>query len=273
MIRRLYRLSELAIFTVPLSRLAWIANEEPKSRFIPIGSNIPSLLIPRQAQTASAEAIKTVAVFGVTPVTRTAWEVEEISRAVREAKKGVPRLRLVVFGRGAPEVSGLFERALRGSGIELTVLGILPARRIAEILSNSDVLLYVRDNLVPQHGCILAAVACGLPVVSYGDSAQCFPLNEAGVLLAPPRNRDAFAAALTQVLSDGELWSSLRERSVEAYKRHFAWGKIAREYVEAFEVAASLKLPEPAGDVTLQEKIPDAAPPASGHRTQGISAR
>jgi glycosyltransferase involved in cell wall biosynthesis len=272
-IRRLCRLSELAIFTVPLSRLPWTRGEEIKARFIPIGSNIPALVNDRQKPKACSEGVKTIAVFGVSPVARTAWEVEEITRAVREAEKKVGKLRLLVFGRGALEARDLMQKALEGSKIELCVLGILPAQRIAEIFSQSDALLYVRDNLTPQRGCALAAVACALPLVSYGDPAKCFPLNEAGVLLAPPGNSKALVDALLQVLSDADLWFRLSERSIAAYKKYFTWDEIARKYLNAFQAAAGSRQRSSEDASTSQVNVEDTAPSPSGDGAEEMSAR
>jgi glycosyltransferase involved in cell wall biosynthesis len=241
-IHHLYRISDLGIFTVSLSRLNWIASNDSKARFIPIGSNMPAIVGQKRDTRSSSGKAKTVAVFGVTNHPRTSLEVAEISRAVLQAKNSVSVLRLIVFGRGAMEARKQIEDALRGAGIELSVFGVLPAEQVSEILSNSDVLLYVRDELTSQHGSTLAAVACGIPIVAYGDSATCYPISEAGILLAPSGNHAALSAALIRVLSDDEMWNGMHERSIEAHRKYFAWTEIARRYASALEIVSPTEL-------------------------------
>lgn len=238
-IHRLYSIAEVGIFTVPLPALPWVHPRDSKACFIPIGANIPEMLTPRQPHASSANSPKTVAVFCVTTVRRTAWEVVEIAAAVRHAKRSVPHLRLVVFGRGAMEARILVEDALSGSGVELSFLGVIPAAEITRILGESDVFLYVRDTLTLQHGSPLAAVACGTPLVAYGDETSCFPLSEAGIILVHPGDRNVLCTALERILTDSALWSSLHRRSVNAHKKYFAWEEIARKYAAALQVPVS----------------------------------
>ncbi|HKW88723.1 MAG TPA: glycosyltransferase [Candidatus Acidoferrales bacterium] len=228
-IRRLYSIADLGAFTVPLVDVPWLAKSDSKARFIPIGSNIPENTAPRH-RTASTESPKTVAVFCVTNRDRTVWEVEEIAAAIRHAVRIVPNLRLTVFGRGAIESRQLLESALAGSGVELSVLGVLSGEEVKRILCDADALLYVRDVLNPRRGCSLAAVACGLPIVSYGDATASYPLSEAGIMLARPGDREGLAHALERVLTDDSMWNSLHLLSLSAYKKFFAWEEIARRF-------------------------------------------
>lgn len=249
-IRSLYSLADVAIFTVSVEVLSWLRPGDSKAHTIPIGSNIPENLTQRNLS-RSADAPKTVAVFCITNVGRTAWEVAEIAAAVRHARESVPRLRLVVFGRGALEARGLLEHALAGSDVELSIRGVLPAGEVAQILSESDTLLYVRDVLMPQRGSAIAAVACGLPLIAYGDEAVCFPLSEAGILLARPGDREALWSSLIRVLTDDAVWASLHQRSLRAHRKYFAWDEIARRYAAALQVKDSTQ------PVNALQPIPD----------------
>ncbi|HEV2489371.1 MAG TPA: glycosyltransferase [Candidatus Acidoferrales bacterium] len=264
-IHRLYSIAEVGIFTVPLATLPWVHPHDSKARFIPIGANIPEMLTPRQPRAPSADSPKIVAVFCVTTVRRTAWEVAEIAAAIRHAKQSVPHLRLVVFGRGANEARILFEDALCGSGVDLSVLGVIPASEITKILSEADAFLYVRDTLKLQHGSTLAAVACGLPLVAYGEGAACFPLSEAGILLAQPGDQNALCSALERVLTDSATWSSLHQRSVNVYKEYFTWEEIGRKYADVLHAPVSMFLDSP------MEKTPQirGVSRLSSHATKG----
>lgn len=250
-IHRLYALAGVGIFTVPVATVSWLSRNDAKACFIPIGSNIPESTTPRNRE-AFVASPKTVAVFGVTNLGRSAWEVEEIAAAICYAQRSVPHLRLIVFGRGAIEARKLLETAMTGSGAELSILGVLAAEEITRILSEADALLYVRDVLTPQHGSALAAVACGLPLVAYGDEATSFPLSEAGIILAPPGDREALGCALGRVLKDDLLWNSLHQRSLSTYKKYFAWEEIARKYCATLQATTLAQSAGPLVDPALK---------------------
>src|SRR5207249_1332491 len=108
-------------------------------------------------------------------------------------------------------------RAMNGAKVELTVLGLLPAEDISQLLAEADVLLFVRGPLSSQRGSAIAGMACGLPVVGYAGPHTGPPLTEAGVTLVPQGNAEALADALTRVLSDGDLRQCLHEQTVAAY--------------------------------------------------------
>lgn len=248
-VRVLYMLADTRIFTVPPSNVPWLHQDAPRIYFIPIGSNIPQNLKLRQLSAPSADSPRTVAVFCVTNLWRTKVEVDEIAAAIRHVRKSVPHLRLIVFGRGALEAQSLLEDALRNAEVKLSVLGVLPAGEVTRILSESHVLLYVRDTLVLQHGSILAAVACGLPTVAYGDEARSSPLSDAGIMLSPPGDQRAFHIALERILTEDTLWTCLHERSLRVHKKYFAWEVIAR----SFEAALTLPWAGAAPGVPKQE--------------------
>ena len=240
-IRWLYSLSDASIFTVPTASILWLRSDDPKAFFIPIGSNIPENTALRQ-RASSIRGPSKVAVFCVTNRDRTVWEVEEIATAIRHVVKAGPHIQLTVFGRGAIEAHNLLENALAGSGTEISIIGVLPKEEVNRILSDADVLLYVRDVLNPRRGSPLAALACGLPIVAYGDATKSFPLSEAGAVLAPPGDRSALAQALERVLTDEFFWNSLHLRNLSAYKKYFAWDEIARRFAV---VLRTPRLPNP----------------------------
>ena len=62
-------------------------------------------------------------------------------------------------------------------------------------------------------------------------------MTEAGMIAVPAGDREALAAALARVLSDGALRASLAARSRRAQELYFSWPAIASSYVAAFEGA------------------------------------
>jgi glycosyltransferase involved in cell wall biosynthesis len=230
-----YRLATRAIFTEPMDRILWLPAQRAKAAFIPIGANIPESLNSRTANGRQASGTKTIAIFSITGGSSGPREVADIAYAVKQVKAQVRDLRLVVFGRGSEDAREPLERAFNGSGLEIAIRGILPAEEVTRTLSGADVLLFVRGEVSSRRGSALAGVACGLPIVGYGDRAGSFPVSEAGTQLVPPGNQDALASALGRVLADDTLWSELHERSRRAHATYFSWEVIARQFRTVLE--------------------------------------
>lgn len=229
--RAAYALAEQTVHNVPVEHVRWLPRPRPKAVHIPVGANVPAAL-ERKARVHAQDGWRTVAVFCVTGGSPGEEEVRDIAGALRRARRAVRALRLVTMGRGSREAEGALRRALDGAGVELSVLGIMPAQEVSRALAEADALLFVRGPLSSQRTSAVAGLACGLPVVGYSGPHTGPPLTEAGLLLAPYRDRETMAEGLVRVLSDSSLWQHLHERSVEAYRRHFSWDAIADRYIE-----------------------------------------
>ncbi len=232
--RMAYRAAERTIHTVPVDRAEWLPRDPVKASFIPVGANVPAVL-HRGRHTVGGEhgAVKRVAVFGVTVDQRGAREIADIAFAVNQAARKVSRVQLVVFGRGSQEAEAALRRALDGSAVELSVLGLLPAEEISGVLARADVLLCVRGPLSSERGSGIAGIACGLPIVGYTGPLTAPPLTEAGVALVADGAREALTDSLCRLLSVDQLWDTLHQRSVRAYHRYFCWDAIADRFTEA----------------------------------------
>ncbi len=230
-----YRLATRAIFTEPMERISWLSAQRAKAAFIPIGANIPESVDSGPTNGRQASGPKTVAVFGITGSGSGPREIADIAYAVKQVKEQVRDLRLVVFGRGSEDAREPLERVFKGSDLEVVVRGILPAEEVTRTLSDADVLLFVRGEVSSRRGSALAGVACGLPIVGYGDGASSFPVSEAGTQLVPHGNQDALASALGRVLTDNTLWSKLHERSRRAHTAYFSWEVIAQQFRTVLE--------------------------------------
>jgi glycosyltransferase involved in cell wall biosynthesis len=226
-----YRLAVWRIFTVPLECVSWLPADRARAVFIPIGSNIPECTSHRHPNSRSVDGKRTVAVFGVTGSGQTEREVADIAYTLSRVKQQVSGVRLIVLGRGSEDARGSLERALKGTGLEVAILGLLPAKEVAHALSGADALLFVRGQVSPQRGSAIAGIACGLPLVGYGEPSNSFPIGEAGVQLVPGGDRDALAGALCQVLTDDALWNQLLERNRQALANYFSWDAIAGRYL------------------------------------------
>jgi glycosyltransferase involved in cell wall biosynthesis len=229
-IRRLYRRAEKAIFPEPLDNIRWLPKGESKAAFIPIGANVPDRPAP-QATAESNGAAKTVAVFCVTGAPHDRAEIEDISEAARVSIENGVKLRFLVFGRGTAEAKERIALAFRDIPVEVSVLGLLGADKISDVLADSDAMLCVRGAIYSRRGSAIAGIASGLPIVGYRGSETGFPFTEAGLELVPYRDRTALAKSLCRVLSDGGLREDLRKRSRRAHAEYFSWQKIAERFV------------------------------------------
>ena len=235
-IRTISALSERSVFTFPLERIPWLSANANKAVYIPLGANIPANLQPRKNGRDKSNQPKTVAVFGVTVGRVTSEEVADIVYTLSRADKHLSPLRLLVLGRGSDEAREALEAALHGTGVELVVRGLLPAAEVTRSLCEADALLFVRGLVSPRRSSAIAGIACGLPIVGYGEPDSSFPLSEAGVEFAPWHDRDALAKALCRVLSDEQRWNELHQRSLRAQVDYFSWEFIARQYQKALSL-------------------------------------
>jgi glycosyltransferase involved in cell wall biosynthesis len=234
-IRRAFRTAERAIFTVPLENVAWVPRNTSKAVYIPIGANIPERLCAHDSSDTQAQTRKTVAVFCLSQNSNLALEIADLAHAAERVRDSVGEARLVILGKGSEEARPEIERALAGKGVEVNVLGRVPAEQVADTLACADAMLYVNGHVSQTRGSALAGVACGLPIVGYAGAVR-EPICDAGVELVPYRHRAALAAALVSVLNDDSLRAELRRKSRDAQRREFSWGSIAQKYIDALDL-------------------------------------
>jgi len=230
--RRLYRLAERAIFTVPLRNVSWLTSGDNKAVSILIGSNVPQNTA-RRSPPLTTDQEKTVIVFGVTGPPETQREVEEIGAVIRTVSKTLSKLRLVVVGRGSTEARDSLTKALNDSGVTLQVLGVLPVDELAREFGRADAMLFVRGPVSPQRGSAVAGIAFGLPIVGYRKEHISEPFGEAGVEWSMWGDRQGLVLGLIRVLSDPARWMELHERNLETQKLHFSWCRIADRFAES----------------------------------------
>lgn len=232
-IQRLYRQAAKSVFTVPIKTIAWMPKEEDKAVFIPIGANIPER-VNRRFSPGHTDREKTVIVFGVTEAPLAAREAEEIAAIMKGAIKVLVKLRLIVVGRGSLDAKEPLRNALKGSGVDVVVRGVLPAEEIAREFERADVQLCVRGAITLRRGSALAGIACGLPIVGYHNGEIGDPLKEAGVEWSTWRDRDGLVRGLIRVLGDPERWVELHGRNLEVQENHLSWSRIAERYRSVF---------------------------------------
>jgi glycosyltransferase involved in cell wall biosynthesis len=235
--KRLVRLSDLAIFTLPRDKISWLPADTQNFVFIPVGANLPA---PERAwgeRRSSAGSKPVVSVFSLSDKPTLAKEVSHIARAVSIAAKQVGPLEVVVLGRNSESGGEELRLALAGSGAEVRIVGLISADEVVRVLGACDVMLFARGPISSRRGSAIAGIACGLPVIAEEGWELAPPITEAGVVLVPEELvqlvPEEFGAALVRVLTDASYRASLAERSRNAQARYFSWSVIARQYAQA----------------------------------------
>lgn len=236
-LRQLYARSSLSIFTIPVEKLKWLPPQHPKASFIPVGSNFPVLDRQNQFEQSQLPPICTVAVFGITGDATGYQEVEDIAYALKAAKAKGIRLRLAAIGRGSESFEGALRNALKGSGIEFSVQGLMSAKDLIQSLAGAQVQLCIRGHVSSRRGSAIAGIACGLPIVGYRGADTGFPITEAGTVLVEVNDRDGLVEALYKVLSNERVFRELCERSATAAQKYFSWDAIASQFQSAISAA------------------------------------
>jgi glycosyltransferase involved in cell wall biosynthesis len=231
--RRIARLADLVVLTIPVEKTSWLPPDMHNVRFIPVGANLPHPETAWDLNKKGTPAISTVAVFSVTGGGAEETEVAHITEALCFVAEELGPVRLSVFGRNSEIPGKRIKEELEGRPIEVLIHGILEPEEIVATLGRSDVMLFVRGPISTRRGSALAGVACGLPVVAYEGWETGGPIKEAGVVLLPDNSAKEFGRALVRVLKDEAYRRSLQERSKRAQTQFFSWEAIAAEYATA----------------------------------------
>jgi glycosyltransferase involved in cell wall biosynthesis len=238
--KRMVRLSDLAIFTLPRNRISWLPSDTQNFVFIPVGANLPAPERAWEKKDNSTGNKPRVAVFSLTDKPTLEKEVSQIAQAVWYAARQVGALEVVVLGRNSESGGEKLRVALAGSPAEVRIVGLISADEVVRLLGTSDVMLFARGPISSRRGSAIAGIACGLPVIAEEGSELAPPITEAGVVVVPQESvPEGFGAALARVLSDSSYRASLAERSRNAQSRYFSWSVIARQYAQALRTLAA----------------------------------
>jgi glycosyltransferase involved in cell wall biosynthesis len=236
--RAMLRQANMAIFTVALDHVSWRPETRGGVVFIPDGANFSDAAVSFEKDRGpeEAEAGRTIAVYGVTGGEHGRSEIRTVVRAVRDVAKTMAGLRLVVLGRNSNSSEREFREGLRGAGVELQVLGVLPPERVAFELMRANTLLFVRGEISTRRGSAIAGISCGLPVICFTGEETAAPITEAGLALYAPEKAGDLSRVLLAVLSDRRLRKELAERSRTAFEKYFSWKAIAARYAEVLSL-------------------------------------
>ncbi|MHB1536511.1 MAG: glycosyltransferase family 4 protein [Acidimicrobiales bacterium] len=152
----------------------------------------------------------------------------------RLVEAGFPH-RLVVAGRihdwGRAELAALRARSRHPERIEIR--GFVPD--LVRLYQQASV--FLMPSRYEGFGLpVLEAMACGLPVVGFANSAIPEVVGDGGILV-PDGDVDALAAAVRQALTDPSLAEELAERA-RCRAGGFSWGRSAGIHADVYRLVA-----------------------------------
>lgn len=150
----------------------------------------------------------------------------DVVAAVGEVARKRP-VELITYGSDRPSVP---------SHVVHHHMGFIDASRLAELYRSADVCVlgswYESFPLPP-----LEAMACGTPVVCTRLGTEDYAIHEKNCLIVQPRDRVGIAAAIAQVLNDGDLREELvREGNVTAAQH--GWPAAEEAFLRHLDSAA-----------------------------------
>jgi glycosyltransferase involved in cell wall biosynthesis len=90
-----------------------------------------------------------------------------------------------------------------------------------------------------QFGRMLSeAMACGVPVVASRSGEIPYVVGDAGILL-PENDVEAWASALTKLLTHSAARRALGEKGMQRARVEFAWPVVARRHLDFFDELTS----------------------------------
>jgi colanic acid biosynthesis glycosyl transferase WcaI len=157
--------------------------------------------------------------------------LDQVLDCAQILKAELPQANVILRGGGSTEAELRSEAARRGLA-NVRFEPLLPAERLAEGLAASDLLLVPQepsasDFAVPSK--IYTIMAAGRPMVATaGEGSPLWKLAQdcGGILCVPPRDPQAFARAVLDLMQDGE-----RRARMGAAARRYAVEVVDRERV------------------------------------------
>ena len=159
-----------------------------------------------------------------------------IGAYVRLRQADATRAKLVLVGPNEYYYDDIFAAA-RDSGYaaDLVFTGHIPQEDLVAIFNAASVFVY--PSLFEGQGVPpLEAMACGTPVVASNAASIPEVVGDAA-LTVDPLDAEAFAAAISTVLTDGELRTRLTAKGLQRAAR-FSWEDTARIIVRVYQEAA-----------------------------------
>ena len=162
--------------------------------------------------------------------------IDTVIRALPAIRAAYPSARYAVAGVGIRR--GHLERLIAelGLGEAVRLLGFVPDEDLPALYNAADVFVLDSrrfDLLVEGFGiAIVEASACGLPVVGgrSGGVPEAVREGETGLVI-DPEAPGAVAAAVNQLLADGELRGRMGAAGRRAVEQYYNWDRVAADLI------------------------------------------
>jgi len=162
--------------------------------------------------------------------------IDTVIRALPAIRAVCPTARYVVAGVGIRR--GYLERLIAelGLGDAVRLLGFVPDEELPALYNAADVFVLDSrrfDLLVEGFGiAILEASACGLPVIGgrSGGVPEAVRDGETGLVIDPEAPA-AVAAAVSQLLADGETRRRMGAAGRAAVERYYNWDRVVADLI------------------------------------------
>ncbi len=214
---------------------------------IPIGSNITRKSLEgfsREAWLRAQHIPPGTTIVGYFGFLNASKGGEDLIRALAELKKQALPVRLLLIGgthgESDPTNVAYSREVMRlaaqlGVSDDITATGYLDERGVTEALTACDcIALPYRDGVSFRRGTLMAALSHGCAIVTTEPRIALPEIaHERNMLLVPPADPSALAAAISRVLQDDSLRNQLRAGSVEL-SRLFTWNHIAAETLRVY---------------------------------------
>ncbi|MBI4319396.1 MAG: glycosyltransferase family 4 protein [Chloroflexi bacterium] len=155
--------------------------------------------------------------------------LQYLLRAFRGIRYVVPETRLIVVGAYNDEDKERYESIAEKAGLtDVMFTGFVPSNELARYYSSCDVFCAPSTGGESFGIVLLEAMAMGKPIVAsdiQGYRGLVQPGEEG--LLVPPKDEEALAAALTRLLTDGELRRKMGDKG-RRKAADYSWAKVAR---------------------------------------------
>jgi len=166
-------------------------------------------------------------------------------QAMKHVVEAIPSARASIVGKGSPtyeyELRKLTEDLGLSRNIDFYDLGFKDSLQMkVELLQKAWILVFpsVREGFGLT---VVEANACGTPAVTTNVPGlrNTVKDHETGILV-PPKDADALAEAITEMLTDRELRARLSRNSIE-WSRNFDWDKTSDQMLTVLKNAIELQ--------------------------------
>jgi glycosyltransferase involved in cell wall biosynthesis len=186
--------------------------------------------------------------------------LEFLVEAFRRVETRIPDALLVVVGdvfRTDPEGHAFYWRLIEEISKWKNVRCVpeyIPIDRIGPYLSSADVVVLPYTKTY-QSGVLLSAYAAGRPVVvtETGGLPETVVRGKTG-LVVPPRDSDALAAAIEQILNDPESAEAMGKAASRLAETVYSWDTIAKQTIELYRSRIGPRRPP-----KIRQPLPAAA--------------